>query len=146
MPQIRASCRIEVMPLLLFYKFMINLTSKEIEAVYKAGYLMVLADGKVFPEEIATVEDAMTKVGVANLDELEAIKENAQKMSEAECYGLLAFLDIEQKRFVSSMLGAISSSDGDIDDAELELWRDICNKCDLPRMNNRQAINLFQNF
>lgn len=107
---------------------------------------MALADGKVLPEEVATVEEAMKKAGVANLCEQETIKVNAQKMSDAECYGILAFLDNEQKKFVSSMLGAISSSDGDIDDAELELWRDICNKCDLPTMNNRQAINLFQTF
>lgn len=125
---------------------MTNLTSKELEAIYKVADLMVFADGKVLQEEVATVEEAMYKAGVANLREQETIKVNALKMSDAECYGVLAFLDDEQKKFVSSMLGAISSSDGDIDDAELELWRDICNKCDLPRMNNRQAINLFQAF
>ena len=67
-------------------------------------------------------------------------------MSDVECYGVLAFLDAEQKKFVSSMLGTIRSSDGDIDDTELELWRNICNKCDLPIMNIRQAINIFQSF
>lgn len=123
-----------------------NLTSKELEAVYKAADLMVLSDGKVLPEEIATVEEAMKKLGVARPCEQESIKVNAQKMSDVECYGVLAFLDAEQKKFVSSILGTISSSDGDIDDTELELWRNICNKCDLPIMNIRQAINIFQSF
>lgn len=118
----------------------------EIVAVYKAADLMVLADKKVLPEEIATVEEAMGKLGIISLLDLEKIKVSANEMSEEECYGQLAFLNDEQKRFVSAILGAISSSDGDIDDLELELWRDICYKCDLPKMSNRQAICIFQSY
>ena len=121
-------------------------TEKEIIATYKAADLMVLADKKILPEETATVNDAMAKLGVFNLKELEDIKIAANEMQEDECYGLLAFLDYEQKKFVSSMLGSISSSDGDIDDSELELWRSICSNCDLPKMSNRQAISIFRMF
>ena len=118
----------------------------EIVAVYKAAYLMVVVDGKVLSQEIEMVNDAMHKFGIIDLCQLEDIKALAEKTTEAECYGQLAFLDNEQKKIVSAMLGAISSSDGDIDDTELELWRKICTNSDLPKMNNRQAIAIFQSF
>lgn len=107
---------------------------------------MVLADGKVLPEEIATVEESLYKAGVKNHAELEDIKKASNDCSVEDCYGQLAFLSFEQKKFVSSMLGTICSCDGDIDDRELELWRDICKKCDLPVMNNRQAIDIFLSY
>ena len=118
----------------------------EVIAVFKAADLMVLADGKRLPEETATVNEAMVKLGVRDLPVLEAIRNSANSMTEEECFGQLAFLDDEQKKFVSAMLGAISSSDGDIDDKELDLWRSICSKSDLPKMNNRQAISIFQSY
>ena len=104
---------------------------------------MVVVDGKIMSEELEVVEKAMEKIGVKDLSELENL---AKAMTEEECYGQLAFLDNEQKKFVSAMLGAISSSDGDIDDHELGLWRKICSNSDLPKMNNRQAIGLFQSY
>ncbi len=118
----------------------------EIVAVYKSAYSMVEADGKVMSEEMEIVNEAMEKVGVKDILELQTIKDLAKVMTEEECYGMLAFLDNEQKIFVSAMLGAISSSDGDIDDRELELWRSICANSDLPKMNNRQAIGIFQSY
>lgn len=118
----------------------------EVIAVFKAADLMVLADEKRLPEETATVNEAMVKLGVRDLPVLEAIRNSANSMTEEECFGQLAFLDDEQKKFVSAMLGAISSSDGDIDDKELDLWRSICSKSDLPKMNNRQAICIFQSY
>ena len=123
-----------------------SFSQEEIIAVYKAADLMVLADGKIMPEETATVNDAMEKLGINEVSILEEIKKSACEITDDECYGQLAFLDEEQKRFVSAMLGAISSSDGDIDDRELDLWRNICFKSDLPRMNNRQAIGIFQSY
>lgn len=119
---------------------------RELDALYYVTEKMVLADGKVIPEEVATVKTAMSKVGIETEGQLQQLKKNIELMSEEECFGLIAFLDPEQKIFVSSLLGAISSSDGDIDDNELELWRYICDKCDLPVMNNRQAINIFNSF
>jgi hypothetical protein len=61
-------------------------------------------------------------------------------------YSVISDEDGEQKKFVSAMLGTISSSDGDIDDSELELWRKLCFNCDLPKMSNRQAIHIFQSY
>ena len=118
----------------------------EIVAVYRAAYLMVFIDGKVLSQEIEMVNDAMYKLNIKDICELEDIKSLAEQITEEECYGQLAFLDNEQKKIVSAMLGAISSSDGDIDEKELKLWRDICDKCDLPIMSNRQAIEIFQSY
>lgn len=126
--------------------YMKTFSRDEIVAVYKAAYSMVIADGKVMSEEMEIVNEAMGKVGIKDMLELQTLKDLAEVMTEEECYGMLAFLDNEQKRFVSAMLGAISSSDGDIDDKELELWRKICSNSDLPKMNNRQAIGLFQSY
>ena len=123
-----------------------NFSVQELVAIYKVAEKMVWADGVVQPEEIVVVEEAMQKADASSLEDLAHIKEQSRHMSDEDCNGTLAFLDIEQKKFVSSMLGAISSSDGDIDDRELELWRNICEKCDLPIMNNRQAINIFNLF
>ena len=125
---------------------MMKFIPQELVAIYKVAEKMVWADGVVQPEELVVVENAMRKAGTGTLEELNAVKEDSKKMSDEDCYGIIAFLDVEQKMFVSSLLGAISSSDGDIDDRELKLWRDICDKCDLPIMNNRQAISIFNNF
>lgn len=115
-------------------------------AIYKVAYQMVLADGKIMPEEMVTVEEAMKKMGIHSIDEVSLIKEKASLLQEDKCLLTLELLNQEQKRFVSSLLGTISSSDGDIDDRELELWRELCDKCNLPYMNNRQAILIFKTF
>lgn len=119
---------------------------QELAAIYKVAEKMVWADGVVQPEEFVVVEEAMQKADANSLESLLLIKEESRKMSDEDCTGFIAFMDGEQKKFVSSMLGTISSSDGDIDDQELQLWREICDKCDLPVMSNRQAINIFNNF
>ena len=121
-------------------------SKEEIVAVYKVAYLMVSADENVMSEEVEVVNEAMGKLGINKLTDIEELKTLSNVMTKDECYGQLAFLDIEQKQFVSAMLGAISSSDGDIDDRELELWRSICYNSDLPKMNNRQAISIFQQY
>lgn len=118
----------------------------ELVAIYKMAERMVWADEKIMPEEISLVEETITKINTDFEIDFDKLKENSFLMSDDECIGLIAFLDFEQKKFISAFLGTISSSDGDIDEKELEVWRDICDKCDLPVMSNRQAIEIFQSY
>lgn len=118
----------------------------ELVAIYKMAERMVWADEKIMPEEITLVEETITKINTDFEIDFDKLKENSFLMSDDECIGLIAFLDFEQKKFISAFLGTISSSDGDIDEKELEVWRDICDKCDLPVMSNRQAIEIFQSY
>jgi hypothetical protein len=118
----------------------------ELIAIYKMAEKMVWADEKVMPEEIAVVEETITQISTGAELGFHNLKESSLLMTDEECIGHIAFLNYEQKKFISAFLGTISSSDGDIDEKELELWRDICDKCDLPIMSNRQAIEIFQSY
>ena len=59
---------------------------------------------------------------------------------------ILSDLEPAQKKIVTSYLGTIISSDGDIDDRELELWRELSIQCGFPIMSNRQAIEIFKDY
>lgn len=119
---------------------------KQIAAIYRVADMMVKADGRIFPEELATIEDSMKKLGVTSPVEFQEIKQNSSLMDDASVYVILSRLEMEQKRFVTSMLGTIISSDGDIDDNELQLWRCVTDECQFPYMSNRQAIEIYNNY
>jgi hypothetical protein len=123
----------------------LNFDYQQKVAIYKVAEMMINADEQVMFEERLMLENGFKALGLSNLEFL-GIKEEASNFEYSSCLQLLSALDALQKKFVASFLGAIISSDGDIDDRELELWRELSFQCGFPIMSNRQAIEIFNEY
>lgn len=66
-------------------------------------------------------------------------------MSNADALAILVSLDDERKKYVSSYLGTIMVSDGDIDEKEMALWQLISTLCGFPTMSIKDAVNNMAN-
>lgn len=66
-------------------------------------------------------------------------------MGNADALAILVSLDDERKKYVSSYLGTIMVSDGDIDEKEMALWQLISTLCGFPTMSIKDAVNNMAN-
>jgi uncharacterized tellurite resistance protein B-like protein len=115
-------------------------SGRELQAILKMANAMIMADGKVDKNEIRVMTTELLRFGVPH-DHVEKLLKGANLMDGAEALTILASLDEERKKYVSSYLGTIMISDGDIDDKEMALWRLISTLCGFPSMNVVDAIN-----
>ena len=114
-------------------------------AVYKVAKMMAEADGVVLHEEIKSIEEEMPKFGVTP-DEYDSIIVSGEKMEAIDAFVIIHAMDDKKKKMISSFLGYLLSVDQDIDDAELALWTFMVKVCNLPKMNVRQAVEIFKSF
>ena len=114
-------------------------------AVYKVAKMMAEADGVVLHEEIQSIEEEMPRFGVCK-EEYQTLVVDGEKTSSIEALVTIHSMDDKKKKLVSSFLGYILSVDQDIDDTELALWTFIVKVCNLPKMNVRQAVEIYRNF
>lgn len=115
-------------------------SGKELTAILKMGKAMVMADGQINENEIKVMTNELLRFGVPQ-DHVELLLKGTDLMEVSEAFALLANLDEERKKYVSSYLGTIMISDGDIDDKEMALWRLISTLCGFPTMNVVDAVN-----
>jgi hypothetical protein len=113
---------------------------QEMTAIIKIAKLMVMADGKIEPSEIAVMKGEFMRFGVPQ-NQVKALMEASDRMDANQATVLIAGMDEERKRYVASYLGVIMVSDGDINDNELALWNIVSTLCGLPTMNVLEAIN-----
>ena len=118
---------------------------EEKSAVYKVAKMMAEADGVVLHEEIKSIEEEMPKFGVTP-DEYDSLILSGEKMAAIDAFVILHAMDEKKKKMVSSFLGYFLSVDQDIDDSELALWIFIVKVCNLPKMNVRQAVEIYKSF
>lgn len=118
---------------------------EEKSAVYKVAKMMAEADGVVLHEEIRSIEEEMPKFGVTP-DEYDNLIVSGEKMAAIDAFVILHAMDEKKKKMVSSFLGYFLSVDQDIDDSELALWTFIVKVCNLPKMNVRQAVEIYKSF
>lgn len=118
---------------------------EEKSAVYKVAKMMAEADGVVLHEEIRSIEEEMPKFGVTP-DEYDNLIVSGEKMTAIDAFVILHAMDEKKKKMVSSFLGYFLSVDQDIDDSELALWTFIVKVCNLPKMNVRQAVEIYKSF
>ena len=118
---------------------------EEKSAVYKVAKMMAEADGVVLHEEIRSIEEEMPKFGVTP-DEYDSIIVSGEKTEAIDAFVTIHAMDEKKKKMVSSFLGYFLSVDQDIDDSELALWAFIVNVCNLPKMNVRQAVEIYKSF
>lgn len=120
-------------------------TYQEKCSVYKVAKMMAEADGVVLHEEIKSIEAEMPKFGVTE-NEYDNLIIQGEKTSAIDALVTIHSMDEKKKKLISSFLGYFISVDHDIDDAELALWTFIVKVCNLPKMNIRQAIEIYNNF
>ena len=93
-----------------------NFNYQQQVAIYKVAKMMVCADGKVMVEEKMTLEDGFKKLGLSSASNLSELRKEASEQEYNSSLQILSELESVQKKFVTSFLGTIISSDGDIDD------------------------------
>lgn len=116
----------------------------ELTAIIKLANSMVMADGKVAPEEVAVMTMELIRFGVPQ-NKVQTLLEKSNSMEPAHAVALVAAMDKERKKYVASYLGTIMASDGDIDDNEMALWRLLSTICGLPAMNVKEAVENMSN-
>lgn len=120
-------------------------SKKELAAILNVGRAMINADGRVDENELAVVSMELMRFGLPE-DDLDELFQAASLMEPSEAMAIISILNKEQKKYVSSFLGAIMASDGDIDDRELALWMLVSSLCGLPKMTVAEAVaNIAEN-
>lgn len=120
-----------------------NFSNDQTVAVYKLTRMMAESDGVVVHKEIQGIDDEMLKLGVKQ-DELDALVKASESMLEIDALLIISKMDDFQKKYVASFLGYFISIDDDINDTELALWTFIKIVARLPKMNIRQAIDIYK--
>lgn len=123
----------------------LSFTHQEKCSVYKVAKMMAEADGVVLHEEMLSIETEMPKFGVSE-DEYDELIVHGEKTSSIDALITIHSMDEKKKKLISSFLGYMVSIDDDIDDTELALWTFIVKVCGLPKMNVRQAVEIYRNF
>lgn len=121
----------------------LEFNNNEICAIYKVAKMMAEADGVVFHEELKGIEDEMTKLGVNGTD-YDKVVLGGERLEAIEAFSIIHDMDIQKKKYVSAFLGYFISVDDDIADAEMALWSFIIQVCNLPKMNIRQAVDIYR--
>lgn len=119
-------------------------SGRELQAILKMANAMVAADGRVDANEVRVMTGELMRFGVPS-SHVEKLLQGANVMDGTEALAILATLDDERKKYVSSYLGTIMASDGDIDEKEMALWKLISTLCGFPTMNVVEAINNMAN-
>lgn len=117
-------------------------TGEQLTAILKLGTLMIAADGKVTEEEKNSLLGELLSFNVP--PEKAALMFIAtQEMETTEPIMIISNLNLEQKKYVTGYLAMLMTSDGDIDDSELKLWRVISSICRLPKMTIEEAVSFW---
>lgn len=117
---------------------------RELQAILKMANAMVMADGRVDENEVRVMTTELLRFGVP-IDHVEKLLQGANVMSNSDALAILVSLDDERKKYVSSYLGTIMVSDGDIDEKEMALWQLISTLCGFPTMSIKDAVNNMAN-
>ena len=123
----------------------IQFTKNEIVAIYKVAKMMAEADGVVLHQEMRGIEEEMSKLNFVE-EEYNKVVIDGEKTSAIDALVVLSKMEDIKKKYVSSFLGYFISIDDDIADVELALWTFIVNVANLPKMNIRQAVEIYRGF
>ena len=126
-------------------KMKIQFTKNEIVAIYKVAKMMAEADGVVLHQEMRGIEEEMSKLNFVE-EEYNKVVIDGEKTSAIDALVVLSKMEDIKKKYVSSFLGYFISIDDDIADVELALWTFIVNVANLPKMNIRQAVEIYRGF
>jgi len=120
-------------------------TKDEALAIYKVAKMMAEADGVVLHKELKGIEDGMDRLSIKG-EEFDHVVLAGEKLPAIDALVTLSKMEDQKKKYVSSFLGYFISVDDDIADVELALWTFIVKVANLPKMNIRQAVEIYGRF
>ncbi len=123
----------------------IDFTLEEEFAIYKVAKMMAEADGVVLHKELEGIAECMASLGLTG-EAYDKVVVSGEKMATIEALSRIEKMGEEKKKFVSSFLGNLIAIDGDVADVEMALWAFIIKAADLPKMNIRQAVDIFKRY
>ena len=115
-----------------------KLNKLQLAAAVKAGKAMAAADGKIDPEELKVIALGLYEFGISQ-DEAKLILSLSDAMEPTTMLATLSAMNDEQKKFVCGYLSTIMICDGDIDDAEVKLWKLTSTLAGFPTMTIDEA-------
>lgn len=121
-----------------------KLSGLQLAAILKAGKLMVLADGKVEPQEMLVLTHELRNFNVPD-KEVKTLLEAGDAMDTGLMIATLNSLDLHTQKYVAGYLATIMVSDGDIDDTEMKLWQLTCTLAGFPTMSLKEALDYWKN-
>ena len=119
----------------------LQFNGRELSAVVRLAWEMILADGKVEEIETKTLALELLRFGVDE-NQCPVLIAAAQSMEASEAIAIVSLLKDNEKKYVAAFLGTIMAIDRNIDDAEMKLWKFISTICRLPTMNVAQALQI----
>lgn len=119
---------------------------EQMAALLKAAKLMALADGRMTNDEKNVMKADWTSFGI-KLDTAQsiALESASDNMEPAEMLGVIANMNIEQKKYACGYLAAVMAADGNIDESEVKVWTLISALCKFPTMSAAEAIQYWTN-
>lgn len=121
-----------------------NFNGIQMAAIIKAAKAMIAADGHMDENETHLLSSELINFGV-NPQELPQLLQLGDVMEPATMLATLAAMNDSQKKYVSGFLATIMVSDGEIDDAELKLWKLTSTLMGCPTMTLQEAIEYWRN-
>ena len=128
---------------------------EQLKAVIKVVLGLVAVDGekkeeelKCFSHEIRQEVD-FDQLGSSGTDEDFIVSESmrilreANEMSIDDALFIIRDADDSYKEYWAAFMGYIMYVDGDVDPAELKLWRAVTEICHLPSMTLREAYDIY---
>lgn len=120
-----------------------KLSGLQLAAILKAGIIMVLADGKVQPQEMLVLTHELRNFNVSE-KEVQTLLEAAETMDSGIMLATLNSLDTHIQKYVAGYLATIMVSDGDIDDTEMKMWKLTCTLAGFPTMTLKEALDYWK--
>jgi len=117
-----------------------NFTREEQIAIAKVGQVLILADGQIHENEMASYDLELSRIGVTSSEELMEVLNAAESIDEADAYKVIARMDAEHKEYVTAFLGTLIVIDGEKDARELRTWGAVTEFCGLPNMSISDAV------
>lgn len=115
-------------------------TQSELVALLHVSNKIILADGKISREEIEQEAFQFFNFG---LSFEEILKMKRIKINDSDSFIILSGMSQTKKKYASGYLAMLMKCDGDIPISEMEIWKDINEKCGFPIISAIEAYNFW---
>lgn len=120
-----------------------KLSLRQITAMVKLALDIADADGQSTDSEYEVMSVELKSFGVTG-EECQSVLDEVSEMGFINAVTLINEMDSEQKTEVCAFLAAVMCADGEVGDAEVNLWRNISKWCSFPEMSIDEALKHFR--
>ena len=116
-------------------------THLELIAITRMALYISGADGSHHQKETNAITSELRRFGVGQ-EECTSVITRALIISFDEAAQTISNFNMEEKRYVTAFLGVLIMVDENIAPAEMDMWRKISNRCNLPAMTLHDALEI----